>query len=263
MPAYWYSKRDIKDDDNKTLNMKIVAPHKPYFMIYVYPALRSKLRKYIQNNEYKTICKFRKYDIKGINELIDYSPRTPEMQEFIDYYDRGICVGLNDCVVNRLCNVIEDEFDPKNVRLRLSQDFDYNILKCGTEYSRADYNAMQKLLDRFTQDREAYFQKAIRGDIDDGDFSEEDFINRFRSEAEKICSNEQELCDIVLDLCYRTEKSKQFAWNIAGDVIVKNLLRRNGSKLSFPVLGGDEFEYGGEMFTMQTIEMGDEDGNIE
>lgn len=262
MPSYWYSKRDIKDNNDKLLNMAIVAPHKPYFMTYVYPALRSKLRKYIQNNEYKIICKFRKYDIKSMAELREYEPKTQEMQTFLAYYDYGVGVGFNNCVVNKLCRVIEKEFDPKAIKLRYSFDFDYTIMKCGTEYSRADFNAVRKLLARFMQDRDAYFQKVKRGDIeDDSEYSEEDFANRFRAEAEKICSNEQELCDIVLDLCYSTEKSKQFAWYVAGDVIIKNLLNRNNRKFSFPIIGGDEFEYCGEKFSMQTVKVGDINDN--
>jgi len=264
MPPYWYSKRDIPDDDSRSMNERIVAPHKPYFMVYVYPALRTKLRRYIQNNEYKIICKFRKYDIKNLEELKNYTPLTKEMQDFIDYYEYGISVGFNDCAVNRLCRVIEREFSSNINTTKDNAGFDYKILKCGTEYSKADFNAISKLLIRFNQDRDAYFQKVKRGDIeDDSEYSEEDFANRFRSEAEKICSNEQELCDIVLDLCYTTEKSKQFAWSVAGDVIVKNLMRRHNNKLSFPVIGGDEFEYGGEMFSMMTIKVGDTDDYFE
>ena len=73
-----------------------------------------------------------------------------------------------------------------------------------------------------------------------------------------ICSNEQELCDIVLDLCYKTDGLKQFAWDIAGDIIIENLLIRNNYTITYPECVGNEFEFGGKMFTMQTIKLEDE-----
>ena len=81
-----------------------------------------------------------------------------------------------------------------------------------------------------------------------------------------ICSNEQELCDIVLDLCYQTERFKQFAWDVVGDIIIHNLLEKNGNIITYPEHIGDEFEYCGEKFSMVSLQInegGDIDGYIE
>jgi len=258
MPPYWYSMRDIPRDDAEAFHKKIVAAHKPYFMIYVYPALKTKLRKYLQNTDYKVICKFRKYNIQSFKELLEYTPKTKEMVDFIQHYEYGMSVGFNDCVINRLCHIIENEFDSSAIRSRIDQEFDYTILKSGTEYSKKDFNAIKELYINYTHEREAYFQRVAHSGVSDEDEnSEEEFINRFKSAAEKICSNELELCDIVLDICYQTEKSKQFAWKVAGETIIHNLLKRNDYSISFPVNGGDEFEYCGHVFDMRTMYVGD------
>ena len=91
-------------------------------------------------------------------------------------------------------------------------------------------------------------------------------IDWFRRKCEEICSNEDELCDIVLDICYKRETTKQFAWDICSNVIIKNLLKNNGNKIHYPkmVKGEGEFEYCGENFVMcEKVIGGDNDDDIE
>ena len=100
--------------------------------------------------------------------------------------------------------------------------------------------------------------------------SEQDYVeysilvNYFRSRCLELCSNEEELCNIVLDLCYQTEHSKQFAWDICGDVIIKNLLKKNDNIIFFPevVSGSGEFEYCGRQFEMRKKILGVIDDEI-
>ena len=84
------------------------------------------------------------------------------------------------------------------------------------------------------------------------------FVERFKKECEIICSNESELCDIVIDICYRAEKTKQFAWDICGNVILNNLLRNKNGIIHFPKLveQDGEFEYCGEKFVMYEKKIG-------
>lgn len=82
-------------------------------------------------------------------------------------------------------------------------------------------------------------------------------INHFRKQCFEICPSEEEMCNIVLDLCYQSENSKKFAWDVCGDVIIKNLLQRNDNVIHFPqVVSGDgEFEYCGRRFAMKELEV--------
>ena len=75
---------------------------------------------------------------------------------------------------------------------------------------------------------------------------------KFKSKCEEICPNEKELCDIIVDLCYSSSKSKQFAWDICGEVIIDNLLDKNDHIINYPVLvkSDGDFEFGGEQFIM-------------
>lgn len=76
---------------------------------------------------------------------------------------------------------------------------------------------------------------------------------QFKSMCEEICPDEKALCDIIIDLCYSSSKSKQFAWDICGDIIIKNLLEKNNHIINYPVLvkAEGDFAFGGEQFIMR------------
>lgn len=263
MPKYWYSIRDIPKDADYDFNMRIVAAHKPYFMIYVYPHLKTKLNKYKNSNQCKAIRRFSDYDVSTVDDVYAL-PDSKDKSEFIQFFEAGIGLGQNACTINRICWLFEHEFSSSTLRQELIHDFDYSILKCDTEYSKSDYSKIKALYERYTKERDAYFQRRRLGFIpDEMDLDEKDFIRNFKAEAEMVCPNEQELCDIVLDLCYTKEGSKQFAWDVAGDTIIQNLLYKNAGMISYPQIGGDEFTYCGTGFTMRTIYIGENDDNTE
>ena len=59
----------------------------------------------------------------------------------------------------------------------------------------------------------------------------------------------------MLDLCYsKSKSSKQFAWDICGDLFIRNLLKRNQYKISYPEADeSGDILFNGERFKMKTI----------
>lgn len=276
MPEYWYSMRDNmpKDGDSqevlkdKEFNRRIAAANKPYFMTYVYPKLRKQNRTYMKNSDYGAIMRFSSYGIKGINDLYKYTPKTQEMLDYLDYYERFIPVGNNPCVVNRICWIFEDVFNGYLSAKYEQPDFDYTILKSNVEYSRKNYNDILNLYQVYQRKMDDFQRKQKSEKIDSFDSAQQRqlFVRKFKRDCELICTNENELCDILLDICYKTEKTKQFVWDICGNVILNNLLKRNGNVISFPqrVDTNGEFEYCGEQFVMISKEIGgDDDDSVE
>lgn len=268
MPSNWYTLHDCKvgeNDDEETVkqkefNFKIVASKKPYFMTYVYPRLKSENDTYIRNNNRGVIRRFNQYGIKSIEDLQKYPDKTDTMVEYLNYYYKRLPVGNNPCVVNRIAWIFEDVF--KNYFSKISKymreanhsEFDYYILKSGVPYGKATYNKILELYKEYSRRVEEY-QKKIRTEKveKDNEWMERfQFVEFFKSECYKACPNERELCDIVLDICYSREKSKQFAWDICGTTILENLLRRNNNKIKYPqmVSDGGEFTYCGKQFVM-------------
>ena len=264
MPDYWYNLHRcvVKDDDDaetvkaKKKNMTLVAANKPYFMMYVYPQLKSKAKTYFKNNDYGVILRFKNYGIKSIAELIDYEPKTPEMIAYLDSYHKYMPVGTNNCVVNRICHIFEDEFDSYLSKKYEQPEFDYSIMKSNVGYSKVVFSEIQDIFNRYIDDMENYKKKS-RNQKEAVDWVDRYhmFAENFKIECEKVCSNEDELCDIVLDLCYRTFKTKQFAWDVCGDKILDNLLKMSNQTIHIPVhveTNGD-FEYCGEQFEMREV----------
>jgi hypothetical protein len=89
-----------------------------------------------------------------------------------------------------------------------------------------------------------------------------DQIVKLNAELEEncfsICSNEQILCEILLDICYKDGIDVNIVWNLCGDIIVKKLVEKSGT-YNYPEHDDNgEFSYGGMKFTMKSVAAGGE-----
>lgn len=259
MPKYWYDKAACKklpeeteeEKRFKALSLRIVAEHKPYFMKYVYPDLMTAYNRYIKDTNSKCIREFQ----RPLDELIQKPDQTAAEKEFLEYYNAFMPVGNNPCTINRIAWLIENTFQSDPHTNDKTGEFDYSILKSGVAYNKNHYQKIAKIKAEY-DDLVKFYQMAAKKQRLD---KEEIMRNRnmmrlsFQSQCEQICPNEQELCDILIDLCYSSPKSKQFVWDICGDVIIKNLLKKNGFIINYPVRvkSEGEFAFGGEQFIMR------------
>lgn len=280
MPSYWYSIRanmpkaeDYESDNSgqilsqKANNLKIAAARKPYFMTYVYPKLKNQNTQYLKNNDNSIKIKFySKYGLSSIEDLIAYEPKTPEMLEFLNYYNKNIPTGNNKCIVNKICWIFENIFNSfSNMKLEFPQ-FDKNILKTKDPYNKQTFNDIKKIYTEYRQKIQKYAKRKATERIDDIDLYQEKLImvQWFKSRCYNICSNEIDLCNIIVDLTYGSEGVKSFAWDICGDVILKNILSKNNNTIKYPIITNDnnkDFEYCGEYFKMIERGITDEEYN--
>lgn len=264
MPKQWYDRaaNRITDDlspeeaERRKFNQRILADKKPYFMRYIYPDLMSKYNTYIKNTEKKCMREFR----KTISELFSEDPNdlSEREAEFIKSYNNRMPVGTNSCVMNIICKKIESQFDGYFSKSRPSAQFDYSIMKSGNEYTTTQYRSIQKLYEQYLRKQKdlSQFNKKEKFDEDEMITKKAMLIHDFKSECFKICSNESQLCDVIIDVCYSKESSKQFCWDICGDVIIKNLLCNNDNKIIYPILDDDgSIEFGGKRFSLKTKEI--------
>lgn len=258
MPKYWYSTaacQKLPDATEaqkqfKALCLRIVADKKPYFMKYVYPDLHTEWKRYLKNANSKCIREFK----MSLADLRQKPDKTICEQEFLKYYEQLKPVGTNPCTVNRIAWLMEDTFSHFISKKAQVSDFDYRILKSGAAYSKHDYLEIKKQKQEYDACVQAYQKLAKSRRLDKEDTSQKKGILQlqFRASCEKICPNEKELCDIVIDLCYSAETSKQFAWDICGKTIIDNLLEKKNHTVSYPVRAetGGEFQFAGESFVI-------------
>lgn len=262
MPDKWYNWISNKISKGKNssekkenwFNRKLVADKKPYFMQYIYPSERARMNEYIKKNNEKCIMRFR----ITLAELLGKEERTKEEEKFIYCYYQRMPLGTAPCTINKICWKIEDMFD--HIKYSSSDDFDYSILKCdGVEYSNQLYNKIKKIYDKYRREVSNYTQyaKSERIKSEERQMQKYIFKEEFRKKCLQECPNEEYLCNIVLDLCYsKSKNSKQFAWDICGNMFIQNLLKRHNYKVIYPVLDENgEIEFSGQRFTMKTTEI--------
>lgn len=271
MPEYWHSVRDNipKDDDDeetiatKKFNMSISANRKPYFFIYIYPALMTRYRNYIRNCGIKCYARFYSYGIKTIDDLYSFEEKTDEMNEFIYNYEKKMPVGKNPCVVNRISYLFERAFEGLKQKIKVEKNFDYSIYKSGANYSKVAYQSVQCEYRFYRSMVKNFMIEASEKHVDDIEREKEYNLmtSYFKQKCEEACTNEYELCDILIDMLYGSDGSKNFVWDICGETIVKNLFRNCGNKIRYIEKAQDagEFEYDGEQYVVKWRELSEEE----
>lgn len=268
MPNQWYNwisnkiydGKDNKEKKKRWMNRRILVDKKPYFMRYIYPDSNSEYENYMKDNNSKCLINFK----MTLNELLskDEKDLTSKEKKFIYYYKKNIPLGMNPCTINKICWKFEEKFD--GYLLTVKTDFDYSILKSDAEYSSSIYKKIEKIYNDYKKQVAEYNQLAKKERIKSEDRNIQRYImkSKFQEECDKICPNEDVLCNIVLDLCYTNSNSKQFAWDICGSVIIQNLLKRHDYKLSYPTLDPNgDIEFNGEKFKMVTTQIDIEEIN--
>lgn len=265
MPRTWYDRDSnrscyVPDEEQRQFNLSIVADKKPYFMRYIYPVLMKQYNTYMSNTSRKCVREFR----LDMDELLAIAPedRSPEQEEFLHYYYAKMPVGINDCVMNKICRRFEQEFDGYIAKHRGEVDFDYTILKSGQEYTTTQFDAVSKLYKEYNQRLRDYAKYASENRVADDErlCVRELMMDNFRRECHTNCSNSQQLCDILLDVCYKRQGSKQMVWDMATPEIIENLLAKNDYYIAYPVRDENgDVEFAGERYTFALKQLGGAD----
>ena len=260
----WYDYKVNKITSNDTeeeiaekrFNLSILANKKPYFFIYNYDKLKSEFMEYYKPNN--QVCRV-KYKCE-IHELYKKENKTEKELEFIRNYEFGSPVNVTPCLCNKIAWMVEDHFRDVSL-LYKSEPFDCELLKNPSiQYSTRMFNKIKNIKDEY--------DKAVKNMIichysninsKEDEMSvmsfKESMASEFREQCLKVCTDEEVLCNIVVDLCYTSNKSKQFAWDLFGNIMINNLLRHRNYKLSFPLQSEDgDFTYKGLTFKMEVVE---------
>ena len=264
MPKTWYisSENIIKIDDSddiiakKTLNQALCASKKPYFFGYNYTTLKQEYDTFVRdtNEHIQSIIG------KNVRELLKNDGNLPENeQKILDFYKRKLPLDVSPSTMNRICWAIEDEFD--GVDSFENVDFDYQIYKSGVEYAQEDYELIKIKCEAYKQKKREINKKKFV-EHDGVEESVADQIAKLNSDLEEtcfsICSNEQVLCEILLDICYSDGMDVNIVWNLCGDIIVDKLINKTGA-YNYPEQDANgEFSYGGTKFTIKTVKAGGE-----
>jgi len=242
MPKHWYDRRAaeaIEDEGWRAFCLNIVAGKKPYFMRYIYPVLMREYNAYQKSTNGKSVMEFR----RRVSELAG-GGEGDELDAFRHYTDVLTPVSNLDCVTNRICRRVEGMFSDK-IALVSGGAFDPGILRSGAPCGKTHFRAVKAIHEDFKRywQAEAILAKQTRRTGDEV-YSRKVVANPyFRSLCYGVCSSEDTLLDILVDLCYTTSTSKQFVWDMASDAIIARLLRNSGGTIAvFTECGTGEAE---------------------
>lgn len=261
VPKEWLNARMFKieeDDDiytihNKQLNANIAAEIKPYFFIYRYSQLKTELDKYMK--AVKSNCKIRFG--KSLETLYESDEKTDEEEAFIYHYEKYMPVSRAPGTMNKICWKIEDEFQTNDVLPNVK--FDYAILKSNMEYTKDDYDAVKQLYDEYNKSMQLFLKQKTQNEFGDDEVGYDiiQLKDVFIVECNKVCPNTETLANIVVDLCYTSNKNKTFAWDVAGEQIFNNVLKNNKYTIQYPVKDKDgDIDFCGKKFSLYTQKIG-------
>lgn len=247
MAKHWYNEK-AAEESGDPIDAKICASKKPYFMIWRYDDVRNQYNAFRNNAERRCRVEF----TMELDDLLSLEQPTPEQQNFVNWFHRLIPVQYGRGVMNRICRMCEQYFAQHPEKPDVNQEFDSSILKSGVDYSwyakervenlfREYMAALQSIQDCFLADEERNVRKQILQD-------------EYRALAAAACTNEDELCDILVDVCYSRERSKQFAWDMVGDLMLRNLLRSSNGIVKYPKANKrGQIVYCGKRFSLESV----------
>ena len=259
MPKEWYNYKDIKKlditDDERNKLIKLMVNKKPYFFIYNYPHLYTKYNKFIKDVNNNCIIRFG----MKLEDLKSKADKTEDEIIFLNSVECRNPVFTNRSLMNRLCWMVEEEFKDVKFKVKDLNGFDYSIYKTNKKYSPKTFNEIKTLFSEYKKQQRQYSQtNSTYISKEDKEEKRMVFLESFKVKASEICPNEEDLCNIVLDIAYKGN-SKQFAWDICGDQIIHNLLRKNDNKYTYPMLDDNgDIEWKGYRFTMREVRVCEE-----
>ena len=257
MPKVWYERINIgkliangaseEEISRAEYLNSICAYRKPYFMNYIYPQQKAEYDKYIKRTNKKCVEEFK----VSFSELIAKDNKTEKERNFVSHYIEYLPSSNSNCVMNRLCHIVENHFDGYVTEIKANGSFDYSIMKSGVSYSKSTYTKIKALYNKYNYELTKYMKFANMRRIDEKEktIQLQCLAKTYRDECIQQCPDSEKLCDIALDLCYTNEKSKHFAWEMCGGQIIRNLLKANNNTIHYLVADENgDIEYDGMMF---------------
>jgi hypothetical protein len=260
MPKHWfdYKSNKIEPEDNEKIrkekekNIKLMVNKKPYFFIYNYDNLFNKYKTFMKNVKNNALIKFG----LTLDELKEKENKTEDEIKFLNSIQYKSPVFTNPCTMNKICWKIEEEFKDIKLKVNNTDKFDKEILKSNEKYDKHAYEEIEKLYKEYIRQQKQFGQTSrYKLTKEEKHNQRQLFIDNFKIKAEEICPNQECLCNIVIDITYKSKNNRQFAWDICGEQIIENLLNKNNRKYKYPIQDKNgDIEWQGLKFKIVELE---------
>ena len=270
LPKSWWvmkENRIDKDDspevvEKKKLYAKLCADKKPYFFAYNYTSLKAEYDTFMKNARSNAISLYKKELDVMLDEYKNGLLTDANEIKFVNNFYYKLPLDRSASTMNRICWAIENEFD--GVNLFKDIEFDYSILKSGVEYDMKNFDIVKHVCNSYKPSVQLAKKRVFvntEGDEAEDWESVDILLKNLSENLWACCPNENELCDILVDLCYGGNISKQILWETCGSIIINRLLKTHDYKMSYPQKSshGDFWCMGTQFEMKETIVNGGDD----
>jgi hypothetical protein len=257
-PQHWVKwtkideNNDYEDLELAKFNNRILIDKRPYFFRYLYSGYNKNYINFVASHENFCMTKFK----KSIRSVLD-NPETEEEIQAKNKYLRFVPLLDSNCVMNNICHHLEKEV--KEIRGNIVRKPKENLVKLLKNNNISlDSEKLKKLYDIFK------IYKSERRNIASFKNSNgeeiyktlEQYGKHIRKLAHEISSDDQELANLAVVICYEVHPSdsKTFAWNVFGEGIVRNVEMNCQEKIFIPQIDrSGDIEYLGKRYSMKEL----------
>lgn len=258
MQKSWYMLKECRQNDEYTdeynakmaLYERICADKKPYYFGFNYLGLIKEYKETVNLAKTNARQKFRMELEDMISQYENGEVISENHRIFIEKFYRNLKLDNAPSTCNMICWEIENIFDGTKGFYADKVDL-YSILKRDVEYENDLFNKISKYC-KASEKKKAIkcVIKFLLGQTEsEDDIDYYDIEYNIKNELSEICNDEEQLCDIILDYCYKYNGNKEILWTTCGDTIIKRLMTKN--ELYYPMCSKDgDFEVQGKKYKM-------------
>ena len=261
VPKEWYDWKinviqptdDEETIQRKLFNQSILANKKPYFMVYNYAKLKSEHMEYKRANDTVSQVMFK----MSTDQLRDKEDKTQKELETYNIFAQQAPTNISPSLVNKIAWKIEKHFAQKS--LFTMEQFDTSKLKNpNVKYSKQMYNKVEALREEYNKQVSSLLAN-IKANKAFSKITYDEMKpilkDEFVAKVYEVCGSEEIACNVLVDICYKDNKSKQFLWDCCAEQLIKNIIANGYDTLHYPTKSeiGD-IEYKGQKFEMREVD---------
>lgn len=250
------------EDDNeeltelKNFNKSICAHRKPFFFIYRYNTTKAEYDKYVKKVDSKLKQKYH----MSLDELLTRDDLSEELKREREYFYNKCPVDMSPGTINRIAWAVNKKLYDFNELPVV--EFDTKLIKSNVQYSMSDFHKVRDIYKEYEPYIVSLAKRTEKDEInedneDEGPLDKSIIDLMFKSKFYEVCSNDKQLCNILIDLLYDKPNSKGVVWDMCGDVIIDNLLEKSNYWVKYPEIAYEDAEFGccRKKFKMNSIDV--------
>jgi hypothetical protein len=181
---------------------------------------------------------------------------SDDQSSFIEKFLYSLKLDNSKSTCNMICWEIENIFDNQFNFSQKKVDL-YSMLRRDQECSPALLDKITKLCKKSEQKRA--IKCAISFLLNKQELEhEEEYSNvdyNMSDILEEVCNNEEQLCDLLLDYCYKYNGNKEILWNVCGETLLQRLAQ--DKEFYYPIADPNgDFEVQGKKYLMRKYSLG-------